>query len=88
MVPVETQMAFMEREILRKFQSREFIIEEVLVHSNKEFCSYITADSLTSGLELFCLLAIWQLPWCFFVTAGKLGLILISDLMNLESLLL
>ena len=36
MVPVETQMAFMEREILRKFQSREFIIEEVLVHSNKE----------------------------------------------------
>lgn len=36
MVPVETQMAFMEREILRKFQSRDFIIEEVLVPSNKE----------------------------------------------------
>lgn len=36
MVPVETQMAFMEREILRKFQLRDFIIEEVLVPSNKE----------------------------------------------------
>lgn len=36
MVPIETQMAFMEREILRKFQLRDFIIEEVLVPSNKE----------------------------------------------------
>lgn len=36
MVPVETQMAFMEREILRKFLLRDFIIEEVLVPSNKE----------------------------------------------------